>query len=47
MENAIKRPIRSKAKRLFGGDDDEIDYWYLLEWIIFIILLGTAILRFS
>jgi hypothetical protein len=47
MDNVITQTFRTKTKRLFGGDDDEIDYWYLLEWIIFIILVGAAILRFS
>jgi hypothetical protein len=39
--------VKTLTKRLFGGDDDEIDYWYYLEWIIFLILLGAAIIRFS
>jgi hypothetical protein len=40
--------VKTRAKRLFGGDDDdEPDYWDYLEWIILVILLGAAILRFS
>jgi hypothetical protein len=48
MDNAFKLNLRARSKRLFGGDDDDdIDYWDVLEWIILVILLGAAILRFS
>jgi hypothetical protein len=44
MENAIEE---GKKDQFGGGDEYEIDYWFIFECILFVIVVGAGILRFS